>query len=294
MTTSELTYVIEDDSITATITRTLLEKKLGGGRVQTYANGQRALDQLTSVLREGANDVPDLILLDLNMPMMDGWEFLDAVSSLPLAQPVCIVVLTSSINAEDRIKAASYHNVAGYFSKPLDAGAVIRMLHLRRKASGPGPGESPGPETPLHHVVYQSRTTTALDDAELAQLLTQSRAYNAAHGLTGVLLYSHGNIVQLLEGTQAKVDAVFSRIARDPRHFRVIRLADGPIPHRLFAQWSMGFRTINPADFAHLTGYIDPDKTDCLTNNPVSTDSDLHMLLATFVSGDSTFSADVY
>lgn len=77
-----------------------------------YANGQKALGQLTVALQTGV-DVPDLILLDLNMPLMDGWEFMDAFSHLPLAHSVCVLVLTSSINPEDRAKAASYQNVWG-------------------------------------------------------------------------------------------------------------------------------------------------------------------------------------
>ncbi len=259
MNRSELVYVIEDDSTTATITRILLEKNLHSGRVQLYANGQQAFNQLAAALSKGTDDVPDLILLDLNMPLMDGWEFLDAFSRLPLPHPVCVLVLTSSINPEDRIKAASYQSVAGYFAKPLELSSVMQILRLRRAASGPEPRKPNVAGAPLHHLVYQSHATTPLDELELARLLTQSRAYNAAHGLTGLLLYSQGSIMQLLEGSEAHVDAVFARIARDPRHTRVVKLADGPVSHRLFAQWSMGFQTINPFDFAQLTGYISPN-----------------------------------
>lgn len=281
----KLIYVVEDDLITATTTKMLVEKKLWETEVQLYANGQRALNQLTAALRAGTN-VPDLILLDLNMPMMDGWEFLDAFSRLPFTHPVCVLLLTSSINPEDRVKAARHQTVGGYFTKPLNMNLVSRMLRLHREASGPGHGEAILPGG-LHYLVYHSYATVPFGDLQLTKLLTQSRAFNAAHGLTGVLLYSRGNIVQLLEGSEANVRAVFARIAQDPRHTSIIKLADGPATHRLFTQWSMGFRTINSTDFRHLTGYVNPDENDCLGESSTLPDAELRALLASFISEDN-------
>jgi CheY-like chemotaxis protein len=281
----DLTYVVEDDPITATITKILLESVLPGGRVQTYANGQQALDRLTAALREGTGEVPDLILLDLNMPLLDGWEFLDILNGLSLPRAVCILVLTSSINAEDRAKAARYPNVAGYFAKPLDVGGVVRVLRLRRKASGPAPLLAEFSRGSLHHLVYQSGITTPLGESELLLLLTQSRAFNAAHGLTGVLLYNEREFLQLLEGPKAHVHAVFARIARDPRHTTVVKLADGPILHRQFTQWAMGFQAVQSVDFAHFIGYATSGIEKQVGIDSAWPDSALHILLATFVSG---------
>ncbi len=278
----KLTYVIEDDSITAITTKLLLEKTLGATQVQLYANGQRALTQLKAVLEAGG-DIPDLLLLDLNMPLMDGWEFLDAFASLPLTHPVCVLLLTSSINPEDRARAARYQTVAGYFSKPLDMRVVSRILRVHREASGPGLGQ-PNIQGELHYLVYQSCATVPFGDLQLAKLLTQSRAFNSAHSLTGVLLYSEGQVVQLLEGSEANVRAVFARIVHDPRHTHIIKLADGAATHRLFGQWSMGFHAVNPADFKQLTGYINPDQKDYLGSSPSRSDDELHALLANFVS----------
>lgn len=277
----KLVYVIEDDSIAATITQVLLEKTLRPLQIQLYANGQRALDQLIAAIEVGA-DLPDLILLDLNMPLMDGWEFLDAFAGLGLTHPVCVLLLTSSITPEDRAKAARYQNVGGYFSKPLTTSVLSQMLRVHREASGSGPGEPIQPGG-THYLLYQSCATVPFGDSQLAKLLTQSRAFNAAHSLTGVLLYSQGNIVQLLEGSEANVRAVFSRIVRDPRHTKIIKLADGATTHRLFAQWSMGFQPIKPADFEQLTGYINPAQADYLGDGPSLQDSELRELLVNFI-----------
>ena len=278
----KLVYVIEDDFITATTTKVLLEKTLHETNVQLYANGQQAFNQLRLALQEG-NDLPDLILLDLNMPLMDGWEFLDIFASLPLMRSICVLLLTSSINPEDRAKAARCQTVAGYFSKPLAMSIISKMLRFYRDANGPGHGEAILPGE-LHYLVYQSYATVPFGDLQLAKLLTQSRAFNASHGLTGVLLYSQGNIMQLLEGSKANVRAVFSRITQDLRHSQVIKLADGPSTHRLFAQWSMGFHAVDPATFKYLTGYVNPNDENYLGDNIDWLDAELYELLASFVS----------
>lgn len=280
----ELLYVVEDDAITATLTKLLLEKHLRGGRVQTYTNGQRAFDQLRQALQAGSDEVPDLILLDLNMPQMDGWEFLDAFAELSITRAVGVLILTSSINPEDRARASRYRNVAGYFAKPLEPDMVAEILRRRRAAAGPTPQVPASPQAGLHRLVYQSRATALLDEAGLAELLAQSRAFNAAHNLTGVLLYSQGHIVQLLEGPAAAVHAVYERIARDVRHTGVATLADGPITHRLLAQWSMGFKAVGSADYALLTGYVNPDGAGSLMDDLARLDPDLHLLLTTFVT----------
>lgn len=133
MKSPKLAYVVEDDHITAVITELIAKKNLRCRAVQRFSNGQRAFDQLTAAVREGA-DVPDLILLDLNMPLMDGWEFLEAFGTLELHQQVCVFVLTSSIHPEDIEKATHYEVVKGYFSKPLDDQNIVRMKALLREA----------------------------------------------------------------------------------------------------------------------------------------------------------------
>ncbi|MEB2782037.1 response regulator [Algoriphagus sp. C2-6-M1] len=60
------------------------------------------------------------ILLDINMPKISGWDFLNRIESMKLENDVKVIMLTSSINEEDKIRAASFNSVYGYISKPLD------------------------------------------------------------------------------------------------------------------------------------------------------------------------------
>jgi CheY-like chemotaxis protein len=125
----ELVYVIEDDRITSKIAELYLNQHRAFGRVQKYENGQPALDALLRAKGEPAC-LPDLILLDLNMPVMDGWEFLEAFSTHAWHKSMCVCVLTSSIHPEDREKAQTYDEVLGYFSKPIDNKLLDEVVEL--------------------------------------------------------------------------------------------------------------------------------------------------------------------
>ena len=138
---------------------------------------------------------------------------------------------------------------------------------------------------PLYHLVYQSVATTFLGESELGHILTHSRAWNSAHGLSGVLLFSAGDIMQVLEGSREEVEYIFDRISRDARHANVVKLSDGPIVRRQFEQWSMGFKAVRPEDYAQLQGYVDPARA--LPPATADTDSDLREVLAAFVAGDT-------
>ena len=106
-------------------------------------------------------------------------------------------------------------------------------------------------EVDLITVAYVSSATHEYTQAELAEILAVSRERNARDGITGLLLYHAGNIIQVLEGPEAAVRATIARIQRDPRHHQITILLDQPIGERAFAGWAMGYRhveTISPED----------------------------------------------
>lgn len=92
-----------------------------------FNNGKNAFDTLEKIiLAEG--ELPELILLDLNMPIMDGWEFLDAFIQIPCKQKITLYIITSSIDDEDIKKAKTYSNVSNYILKPVTIDGLKAIL----------------------------------------------------------------------------------------------------------------------------------------------------------------------
>jgi Sensors of blue-light using FAD len=107
----------------------------------------------------------------------------------------------------------------------------------------------------LHHLVYVSAATRPFTKPELVELLAKAREKNTRLGLTGMLLYKDGDFLQVLEGEEAAVRALFGTIGQDPRHGRVMTLIDAPIAERQFRDWSMGFRNLADDDLRGMPGY---------------------------------------
>ncbi|RFP66216.1 BLUF domain-containing protein [Hymenobacter lapidiphilus] len=117
----------------------------------------------------------------------------------------------------------------------------------------------------MYHLVYTSTATMPFAPAELQQFLVWWRANNSRLGLTGILLYSNeGDIMQVLEGEQPQVEALFAVIEQDLRHRNIIKLAAGPIGQRLFGEWAMGYRMLDSAALHCLAGYANPNEPDFL------------------------------
>lgn len=92
----------------------------------------------------------------------------------------------------------------------------------------------------LYELIYVSAATVDLSQADLSRLMEESRLHNARHGVTGVLLYHQREFMQLIEGDEPEIKALFDRICLDERHQQVEIMWEGPIAERSFADWAMG------------------------------------------------------
>jgi len=88
------------------------------------------------------------------------------------------------------------------------------------------------------------------DEAQLGAILASAVCHNQADGITGMLLYSGGNFLQVLEGAAEQVQATYDRICLDPRHRNCLVLLEHDVPERQFGRWSMGCRQLSAKDVA--------------------------------------------
>jgi Sensors of blue-light using FAD len=113
----------------------------------------------------------------------------------------------------------------------------------------------------LYQLVYQSKAAYPFDDQALAELLAKVRPFNTEYNITGILLYGYGSFLQMLEGDDDVVRSLYYlKIARDPRHTNLKVLKEGYSSTRLFQQWAMAFRPLEPNLFTHISGFVNPDQ----------------------------------
>ena len=130
--------LIDDDSIFMWFTKTLLERLEVVEQVECLQNAQTALDYLAKLSSYGERmkkDCPDIIFLDLSMPGVDGFKFLEKLQEIKDCRdvPKRIVALTSSMNEEDMQKALNF-GISGYLVKPLTETKAINVIKTFQKA----------------------------------------------------------------------------------------------------------------------------------------------------------------
>ncbi len=118
----------------------------------------------------------------------------------------------------------------------------------------------------LINLVYVSTSTRKWTEDELIDLLNQSREQNAQRGITGMLLYKSGSFLQVMEGEEEQVMALYEKIQLDSRHHHVITVAKYPVSERGFHDWQMAFVNVN--QLKDVPGYSDFLNKPLNTQNP--------------------------
>lgn len=125
--------IIDDDTITVFGLRKLIASSVECNTIESYANGKIALDAITAFFNKG-QQIPQIIFLDINMPIMDGWEFLKAFLELPITEKIRINIVTSSIDPRDYkqwefFKNKSHHLIT-FNQKPIDRNKITEITQL--------------------------------------------------------------------------------------------------------------------------------------------------------------------
>ena len=100
-------YIIDDDAITIFGIKKILKRTVNYNAIHEFENGAQALNSIVQNYNdEGLS--PDVIFLDLNMPIMDGWQFLEGLLKIPINKKLIINIVTSSIDPADAEKWKTY------------------------------------------------------------------------------------------------------------------------------------------------------------------------------------------
>lgn len=113
-------WVVDDDPIYRIIISKLIRKSDLFSDYHCFTNGKEALIALINSL-ENNNSLPDIILLDINMPIMDGWEFMEELKVIKpeISKQINTYIVSSSIALEDQKRSKTYSSVLGYLAKPI-------------------------------------------------------------------------------------------------------------------------------------------------------------------------------
>ncbi|HVX50787.1 MAG TPA: response regulator [Chitinophagaceae bacterium] len=128
--------IIDDDQIYQIVMKKTIEQSGYVKSVLQFYDGEEAIN----FFREKSDAIevlPELVLLDINMPYMDGWQFLDEFIKVPFKRDykLTIFIVTSSSTTEDMNKAKEYSIVTGYYIKPITKDKFVEMMELIIKAA---------------------------------------------------------------------------------------------------------------------------------------------------------------
>lgn len=128
MTKNNIAWIIDDDPIQVFVAKRTLKKIRFSQNIRALDNGKDALEELTDLAASKDNRLPDIIFLDINMPQMDGCQFLEEFEKISFTKKIAVYLVTSSIDPVDEERAKTWDSLSGYLIKPLKTEDLEKIL----------------------------------------------------------------------------------------------------------------------------------------------------------------------
>lgn len=129
MLSSPMLYIIDDDQVIILLHKVQIKKQLPDQPINVFCDARASLESIVSL---DSDSQKILIFLDINMPEMNGWEFLDQLQEHVNFSDIKVVIVTSSLSISDKNKSSEYPMVIDYWEKPM---AADQLKTLKNKLS---------------------------------------------------------------------------------------------------------------------------------------------------------------
>ncbi|HEX7756504.1 MAG TPA: response regulator [Niabella sp.] len=130
MKTGKEIFIVDDDSIHRLLMSKLFARQGKEYKLDFFENGQKALTALESAIASPSHTIPDIILLDIEMPVMNGWQFMNEYQLLPpeIKDRISVYMVSSSFTDEDQERVKSYPEIVDYIVKPLRIEKIVELM----------------------------------------------------------------------------------------------------------------------------------------------------------------------
>lgn len=120
-------FLIDDDDVFVFLTKKIIERSGTDVSLSVFSNGQEGIEYIKEIA-DKEDLLPDVILLDLNMPVMDGWDFLQAYQEIKFAKHIALYIVTSSISPYEVERAKHIKEVQEFIVKPIAKEKFIDII----------------------------------------------------------------------------------------------------------------------------------------------------------------------
>jgi CheY-like chemotaxis protein len=122
-------FLIDDDPVFVYLTKKIICSVSGGCQIREFADGELAIERLRQICSDDTS-LPDIIFVDLSMPVMDGWEFLSEYDLLrpKLSKPIELFIVSSSISPQEVERSKTFPAVSDFLIKPVAKGKIAEIL----------------------------------------------------------------------------------------------------------------------------------------------------------------------